>query len=205
MTPDTPSTCDIEDETGEQDDENIYFCKTHQTYIRPADAGCPGATRETPDTPSTEALSIEPQPGDYVEGDDGAMFRVTDTPSTEALTRYSLEPYATDALQPDPDGEWVRYAERAVRQEAADPSGLRQALDLVDKVIFDLPIGVDVTYSRGYSAGVAAARESLREALRAVLKEATERPLSHPVFRDCECANWEEHNQAIQKPLQGRG
>ena len=38
---------------------------------------------------------------------------------------------------------------------------------LVDKVIFDLPIGEDVTYSRGYSAGVAAARESLREALSA--------------------------------------
>jgi hypothetical protein len=41
-----------------------------------------------------------------------------------------------------------------------------RGIALVDQVIFDLPIGEDVTYSRGYSAGVAAARESLRKALK---------------------------------------
>ena len=45
------------------------------------------------------------------------------------------------------------------------PAPTLPALD-VDSIIFDLPIGENVDYSRGYSAGVAAAREALREALR---------------------------------------
>jgi hypothetical protein len=52
----------------------------------------------------------------------------------------------------------------AIEDEAADDL-MASAIRLVDQVIFDLPIGEDVTYSRGYSAGVAAARESLREAI----------------------------------------
>jgi hypothetical protein len=58
--------------------------------------------------------------------------------------------------------------------ESPSPEGLTEALRLVDEVIFDLPIGEDVTYSRGYSAGIAAARESLREALAARLRSSAD-------------------------------
>lgn len=40
----------------------------------------------------------------------------------ESLTRYKLEPYATDALVPDPEGEWVPYLDAA---RAQDETGLR--------------------------------------------------------------------------------
>jgi hypothetical protein len=103
--------------------------------------------------------------------------RLAAAPSDVGL-REALE-YAAGFMA-DPEGlahrrvEWLAKVNAALARqgtEAAAPSdaGLRKALALVDRVIFDLPIGDDVAYSRGYSAGTAAARESLREALQDAL------------------------------------
>src|SRR5688572_30125778 len=107
-TPDTPTVCPA---CG-NDRSHDWWPVGDDSY------GCD--LSETPDTPSTarSADDIRKEKAAF------ARARLPDTPSTEVPTRYSLEPYATDALRPDPDGEWVQYAERATRQEAADPSGL---------------------------------------------------------------------------------
>jgi hypothetical protein len=56
----------------------------------------------------------------------------------------------------------------ALIEAEARTSARRVARAAVERAIFDLPIGDDVTYSRGYSAGTTAARESLRAALDAL-------------------------------------
>lgn len=75
-------------------------------------------------------------------------------------------------------GNPFHYAVRSLgdgppEREAAT-AALERAVRAVNEVIFDLPIGEDVTYSRGYSAGIAAARESLRAALTDAEQQAAE-------------------------------
>jgi hypothetical protein len=90
---------------------------------------------ETPDTPSTG--------GRYGSGRATSRYKTPDTPSTEDLTPERL----AEALErwypnsPNPSSAVAAAiiagldAERAVRQEAADPSGLREAERLLEDAV----------------------------------------------------------------------